>query len=451
MTIIMDEEIRTAESMYEFVRTRESRARTYADRFHRVFERGSGARLFDTEGREYLDCLAVAGTLALGHNHPYVAKAVGRFLESGAVQQALDLTTPAKHDFLKALYACLPTGFAEHARVQFCGPTGADAVEAALKLFKTATRRRAVFSFSGAYHGMTNGALALTGNLSAKREVAGLMADVHFLPYPYSYRCPFGIGPAGAQTSLEYINRLLSDPESGISKPAALIVEAVQGEGGVIPAPLDWLRGLREITAAHDVPMIVDEVQTGFGRTGHMFAFEAAGIEPDAVLLSKAIGGGYPLSVVLYHEKYDRWQAGAHAGTFRGNQMAMVAGTAVMEVLFEQDLVEAAKDKGEFLRAALTDLALKHPEVGDLRGRGLMWGLEIVDPRSERDARLGSRRADGVRARAIQQRCLDLGLILETGGRHGAVVRLLPPLIISFSELARVVSILDRALTETAA
>ncbi len=195
-------------------------------------------------------------------------------------------------------------------------------MEAALKLFKTATGRRTVLSFSGAYHGMTHGALALTGNLSAKQEVAGLMPDVHFLPYPYSYRCPFGLGAAGAQTSLEYIS------------------------------------------------------------------------EPDAVLLSKAIGGGYPLSVLLYHEKYDRWQAGAHAGTFRGNQMAMVAGTAVMEVLLEQDLVATVRDKGAYLQAALTHLAQTYPEIGDVRGRGLMWGLEIVDPRSEPDPRLGSRPAE---------------------------------------------------------
>lgn len=450
MSLRTEESTSTAEPMYEYVRARESRARTYADRFDRVFARGSGARVFDTEGREYLDCLAAAGTLALGHNHPDVAKAVGRFLESGAIQQALDLTTPAKHDFLRALYACLPEPFAEHAHVQFCGPTGADAVEAALKLFKTATGRGTVLAFSGAYHGMTHGALALTGNLAAKQEIPGLMPDVHFLPYPYAYRCPFGLGADGADVSLEYISRLLSDPESGIGRPAALIVEPVQGEGGVIPAPAEWLRGLRRITAAHGIPMIVDEIQTGFGRTGHMFAFEAAGIEPDAVVLSKAIGGGYPLSVLAYHGKYDRWQAGAHAGTFRGNQIAMVAGTAVMEALFEQDLVAQVREKGGYLEAALTGLARKYPEVGDVRGRGLMWGLEIVDPRSEPDPRLGSRRADGPRARSIQRACLERGLIVEAGGRHGAVVRLLPPLITSPAELAEVVSILDLALDATA-
>lgn len=260
-----------------------------------MLTRGSLARLWDAEGREYLDCLSNAGTLALGHNHPVVTAKVAEFIQSGHLQQALDLTTPAKHEFVRSLYEVLPAGFAANAKVQFCGPAGADAVEAAVKLFKTATGRRTVIAFRGGYHGMTAGALNMTGNLSAKQQVASLMPDVHFLPYPYSYRCPFGIGGyEGAQVGLRYIERVLTDPESGITKPAAVLVEAVQGEGGgVIPAPPQWLRGLREITAALAIPLIVDEIQTGLGRTGTMFAFEAAGIEPDAVVLSKAVGGGY--------------------------------------------------------------------------------------------------------------------------------------------------------------
>jgi diaminobutyrate-2-oxoglutarate transaminase len=433
-------------AMYDFVQQRESSARTYANRFDRVFAEASGTRLFDTEGREYLDCLAAAGTLALGHNHPDVVRAVVGFLQSDMIQQALDLTTPAKYRFLRKLYECLPQEFARHARVQFCGPSGADAIEAALKLFKTATGRGCVLAFHGAYHGMTAGSLALTGNLTAKSSIGSLMPDVHYLPYPYPYRCPFGLGEAGQRASLAYLQHVLNDPESGITKPAAVVVEAVQGEGGVIPAPAPWLRGLRRITAEAGVPLVMDEIQTGFGRTGEMFAFEIADIEPDAVVISKAIGGGYPLSLVLYHERYDQWQPGAHAGTFRGNQIAMVAGTTTMEVLSQQELIKGAKQKGEYLQSCLTELAAQHPAIGDVRGRGLMWGLEIVEPGGPADS-LGSLPPDGARARAIQRACLDSGLILETGGRHGAVVRLLPPLIIETAELDEAVEKLDRALS----
>jgi diaminobutyrate-2-oxoglutarate transaminase len=449
ITILASSATATADTgMYEFVQQRESRARTYATRLDRVFAEASGTRLYDSEGRPYLDCLAAAGTLALGHNHPYVVHAVTKFLRSNRIQQGLDLTTPAKYEFLRKLYEILPPEFAGSARVQFCGPSGADAVEAALKLFKTATGRNTVLAFHGAYHGMTGGSLALTGNLAAKTHIGSLLPDVHYLPYPYPYRCPFGLGEAGADASLAYVQHVLTDPESGITKPAALLLEAVQGEGGVIPAPAEWLRGLRRITAEADVPLVVDEIQTGFGRTGDMFAFEAAGIEPDAIVVSKAVGGGYPLSLLLYHEKYDLWSPGAHAGTFRGNQIAMVAGAATLDVLTGQELITGAREKGEYLRSRLLELAGWHPAIGDVRGRGLMWGLEIVDPGGPAD-RLGSLPPDGARARAIQRACLDSGMILETGGRHGAVIRLLPPLIIERAELDEAVEKLDHALAVT--
>ncbi|WP_199179995.1 diaminobutyrate--2-oxoglutarate transaminase family protein [Chromobacterium sinusclupearum] len=436
------------QQMYDFVKARESSARTYANAIDTVIERGHLAQVFDTSGREYLDCLSCAGTLATGHNHPQVQQKVIEFLQSGHVAQALDITTPTKYRFLQKLLECLPPDFARHVRFQSCGPSGADAVEAALKLFKTATGRRTVLAFHGAYHGMTAGTLALTGNLTAKRHVASLMPDVHFLPYPYAYRCPFGVGGERAEDiSLAYIERMLSDPESGITQPAAMIVEAVQGEGGVIPASARWLRGLRDITARLDIPLIIDEIQTGFGRTGDMFAFEHAGIEPDAIVISKAVGGGYPLSLLLYHEKYDTWQAGAHAGTFRGNQIAMVAGAAALEVIQSEQLVARARAHGEKLGAALRGLAERQPVIGDVRGRGLMWGVEIVRPGAAADA-LGSRPADGGLARAIKKRCLANGLIIETGGRHSAVLRLLPPLVITEAQLDEAMDKLERSIRE---
>lgn len=444
MTITMSELDKT----FEFVRARESSARTYADAMNRVLQYGSLSRIRDTQGREYLDCLMVAGTLSLGHNHPAVNAAVRDFLDSGQVQQALDMTTPVKHAFLRTLYGRLPADFARTAKVQFCGPTGADATEAAIKLFKIATGWRTIVSFHGAYHGVSAGALSLTGNLGAKEHVPSLMPDVHFLPFPYDYRCPFGIGgEEGVRIGLHYIERVLTDTESGIAKPAAVFVEAIQGEGGVVPASAQWLRGLREITAALDIPLVVDEIQTGLGRTGTMFAFEESGIRPDAVLLSKAVGGGYPLSLVLYDEKYDSWRPGAHAGTFRGNQIAMVAGAAAMEVVTAEDLVNRARAKGEVIRAVLEPIASNRPQIGDIRGRGLMWGLEIVDPTGRPDA-LGRRPADGRRAQAIKRRALEHGLLLESGGRQGAVLRLLPALVITEHEIEEMAKKLEMAVVD---
>ncbi|WP_327252839.1 diaminobutyrate--2-oxoglutarate transaminase family protein [Streptomyces sp. NBC_01244] len=440
----------TPNEMYTFVEARESGARTYANAFGKLLTEGRGARIRDGHGREYLDCLAAAGTLALGHNHPGVLAAVGEYLTSGQVQQALDLTTPAKYEYLRALYARLPGTMADTFKTQFCGPAGADATEAAIKLFKIATGRRTVISFHGAYHGMTAGALALTGNLGAKEPVPSLMPDVHHLPFPYDYRCPFGIGgEAGIQAGLTYIERLLTDPESGITTPAAIFVEAVQGEGGVIPAPASWLRGLREITARLDIPLVLDEIQAGFGRTGTMWAFEESGIEPDAVLVSKAAGGGFPLSLLLYHGKYDAWTPGAHAGTFRGNQIALVAGLAAMRVTESEGLIEKAAAKGQSIATLLGRLAAGHPEIGQIRGRGLMWGIEIVDPAGPAD-RLGALPADGARAKRIKRACLDHGLLLESGGRHGAVLRLLPPLVITDEEIHEMAAALEKALIDCA-
>lgn len=431
---------------YRYLQARESSARTYAKNVPLVFERASQARLFDAQGREYLDCLSCAGTLALGHNHPFVTQRVHDHLRSGQAQQALDLSTPEKYQFVRQLYDMLPASMSSSFKVQFCGPTGADAVEAALKLFKTATGRHSVLAFHGGYHGMSAGALAMTGNLEAKRYIGALMAGVHFLPYPYAYRCPFGLGDGGTPVSLNYIERLLSDPESGITKPAAVVLEAIQGEGGVVPAPADWLRGLRDITRRHEVPLVVDEVQTGLGRTGHLFAFELAGIEPDAVCLSKAIGGGYPMSVLLYHERHDKWSSGAHAGTFRGNQIAMVAGQATMEFIQRENLTLGVRAKGSVLGQRLRELASEFPIIGDVRGRGLMWGIEIVQPEAAPDA-IGSLPADGAMARRIKQACLQAGMLIESGGRHGAVLRLLPPLIISESEIHEIVAKLKCGIT----
>lgn len=403
---------------------RESNARSYPRRLPMAIREAKGIQITDVEGNVYFDCLAGAGTLALGHNHPVVIEAMQAVLNGNYPLHTLDLTTPIKDRFVEDLFAALPPAFAKRAKIQFCGPTGADAVEAAVKLVKTATGRRSMLSFSGGYHGMSHGALSLTGNLAPKTSVAGLMGDVHFLPYPYAYRCPFGIGgEEGHRISSRYIEYLLKDPESGIVPPAGMILEIVQGEGGVIPAPDEWVREMRRITRDRNIPLIVDEIQTGFGRTGKLFAFEHSEITPDVVLLSKAIGGSLPLSVVLYDEALDIWQPGAHAGTFRGNQLAMAAGTATLNYIVENQLANVAQELGDRLLTHLRQIQSQTHALGDIRGRGLMIGVEVVNP--------NTKEANPQMAQRIQAECLRRGLILELGGRFGCVVRFLPPLIIT--------------------
>ncbi|CAD5108463.1 aspartate aminotransferase family protein [Zestomonas carbonaria] len=426
----------------------ESNARSYPRRIPLALKRARGIHVEDVEGRRFIDCLAGAGTLALGHNHPVVVDAIRQVLADELPLHTLDLTTPVKDRFVQDLFGVLPAEFARQAKIQFCGPTGTDAVEAALKLVRTATGRSTVLAFQGGYHGMSQGALSLMGNLKAKTPLGSLLSHgVQFLPFPYDYRCPFGLGgEKGVEVGLRYIANLLNDPEGGVQPPAAVIVEAVQGEAGAIPASDAWLRGLREITARAGIPLIIDEIQTGFARTGRMFAFEHAHIVPDVVVLSKAIGGSLPLSVVVYQDWLDKWQPGAHAGTFRGNQMAMAAGSAVIRYLQEHDLARHAEQAGEHLRERLRAVQRTHPQLGDVRGRGLMLGVEIVDPAGEPDV-LGHPPVDPALASAIQHECLKRGLILELGGRHGSVVRFLPPLIIRREEIEQVADIFARAVS----
>jgi diaminobutyrate-2-oxoglutarate transaminase len=425
---------------------RESNARSYPRRIPIAIQRAKGIQIVDTDGNEYIDCLSGAGTLALGHNHPVIVEAIQSALASELPLHTLDLTTPIKDLFVEELFDSLPPEFARHARIQFCGPSGADATEAAIKLVKTATGHRSFISFHGGYHGMTNGALSLTGNLNAKEAVAGLMPDVHFFPYPYSYRCPFGLGgELGVETGIHYIESIINDPESGIVKPAGMILEPVQGEAGVIPASDEWLREIRRITAEHQIPLIIDEIQSGFGRTGKLFAFEHSGIIPDVLLLSKAIGGSLPLSVVLYHEDLDLWKPGAHAGTFRGNQLAMAAGIASLRYIKEHNLMENAQIMGDRLMSSLRQIQKEIPCIGDVRGRGLMIGVEMVDPNAKANKR-GIYPHSPLMAKQLQYECFQRGLIIELGGRYGSVVRFLPPLIVTPEQIDLICEIFEAAV-----
>ncbi|MGE8685102.1 MAG: diaminobutyrate--2-oxoglutarate transaminase [Acinetobacter sp.] len=425
----------------------ESNVRSYPRKLPLAIAKALGCWVTDVEGTEYLDCLAGAGTLALGHNHPAVIQSIQDTLASGLSLHTLDLTTPLKDAFTEALLEQLPGGKEEYC-LQFCGPSGADGTEAAIKLAKTYTGRSSVISFSGGYHGMTHGSLAMTGNLSAKNAVNGLMPGVQFMPYPHEYRCPLGIGgEAGVDALTYYFENFIEDVESGVTKPAAVILEAIQGEGGVVTAPVKWLKKIREVTEKHNIVLILDEVQAGFGRSGKMFAFEHAGIEPDVVVMSKAVGGSLPLAVLGIKRKFDAWQPAGHTGTFRGNQLAMGTGLATIKTIKEQNLAQNAQERGDFLQAEMKKLAVEFPCIGNVRGRGLMIGIEIVDERQKAD-HMGSLPGDSQLAAAIQAACFNNKLLLEKGGRNGTVIRLLCPLIINQAECKEVIVRFKKALAE---
>ena len=426
----------------------ESSARSYPRKFPLAIGSAKGSWIEDVEGNRYIDFLSGAGTLALGHNDDEVNRAMIDLIQSGAPLHTLDLTTPLKDMFVETLFSILPKGMASRARVQFCSPSGTDAVDAALKLCKTATGRSTVIAFSGGYHGMGHGAMALTGNCTAKNHVANVMPGVQFMPYPYSYRCPMGIGgDAGTKACMNYFERLLKDPESGITKPAAVILEPIQGEGGVIPAPVEFLQAVRRVTKELGIPLICDEIQSGVGRSGKFFAFEHAGIVPDVILVSKAIGGSQPISVVIYDKDLDVWGPGAHAGTFRGNQLAMAAGIVVMRRINNPDFLAEVTRKGNMMMDRVRKLQEEVSIIGDVRGRGLMFGVEFIDPNGPIDL-MGNPEPSGEIAAQVQRRCFEERLIMEKGGRNGSVMRCLCPLNISDDDIDIAMTIFEKVVRE---
>jgi diaminobutyrate-2-oxoglutarate transaminase len=424
----------------------ESNARSYPRKFPIAIKQAKGSFLIDVEGNKYLDFLCGAGTLALGHNDSEVNQVMVDMLTQDYPLHTLDLTTPVKDEFVHTLLSLLPEELKDHAKLQFCSPSGTDAVDAAIKLCKTATGRSSIIAFGGGYHGMGHGALALTGNLNAKNQVNGLMPDVHFFPYPYSYRCPFGLGgEAGVDAACVFFERSLKDPESGITKPAAVILEPIQGEGGVIPAPIKFLQTVRRVTKELGIPMIVDEIQCGIGRSGKFFAFEYADIVPDVILVSKAIGGSQPMSVVIYHKDLDAWQPGAHAGTFRGNQLAMAAGTVVMNRVSKPEFLAEVIEKGAMIDERMNALKKEVSIIGDIRSKGLMLGIEFVDPLGQAD-QLGSLPHSGVIAAKVQKECFNNRLIMEKGGRYGSVMRCLCALNVTKDEIVLMLDIAEKAI-----
>lgn len=426
----------------------ESSARSYPRRFPIAIRSAKGSYLEDMDGNKYIDFLNGAGTLALGHNDDEINRAMIEHIQSGAPLHTLDLTTPIKDMFVETLFSILPKEMASRAKVQFCSPSGTDATDAAIKLCKTATGRSTVIAFSGGYHGMGHGAMALTGNCNAKNHVANVMPGVQFMPYPYSYRCPMGIGgEAGTKACINYFERLLKDPESGVTKPAAVIIEPIQGEGGAIPAPVEFLQAVRRVTKELGIPLICDEIQCGMGRSGKVFAFEHAGIVPDVILISKAIGGAQPMSVVVYDKDLDKWGPGAHAGTFRGNQLAMVCGTIIMKRISRPEFLADVTRKGDMMMERIRRLQKEVRIIGDVRGTGLMFGIEFIDPNGPLDL-MGVPEPSGEIAAKVQRLCFENKFIMEKGGRNGSVMRCLCALNITDEDIDKAMSIFEKVVRQ---
>ncbi|MFB6610331.1 diaminobutyrate--2-oxoglutarate transaminase [Agromyces sp. NPDC056379] len=406
---------------------RESEVRGYVRAFPTVFDRASGSTLVDADGREYLDFFAGAGVLNYGHNNPAFTRALIEYLERDGIIHGLDMATSAKRAFIEAFERLVlePRGL-DH-KLQFTGPTGANAVEAALKVARQATGRSTVVAFTNAFHGLSLGALAATGN-HHYREAAGQSLDnVARLPYD---------GYLGADVdTLDLLEKMLDDPGSGLDLPAAVIVEAVQGEGGINVASVPWLQRLRALTAERGILLILDEIQAGVGRTGTFFAFEAAGIVPDIVTVSKSISGsGLPMSLVLLRPEVDVWKPGAHTGTFRGNNLAFISARVALETYWaDTEFTDAVAAKSALLRAELDAIAAEHPELGLVpRGRGLMYGLACD--------------ADRTLAGRISKEAFTRGLVIETSGAFDEVLKFLPALTITDDELRRGLAIVRESL-----
>ncbi|MDM9379455.1 diaminobutyrate--2-oxoglutarate transaminase [Chlorogloeopsis sp. ULAP01] len=404
----------------------ESNVRSYCRNFPDIFHRAKGSIIYSDSGKEYIDFFAGAGALNYGHNHDYIKQKVISYLDADGIAHALDMYTSAKEKFLSKFNEVILSTQKLDYRIQFCGPTGTNAVEAALKLARKVKQRSGIFSFMGAYHGMTLGSLSISGNIGIRSGANGTSSNVTFMPYPYGFMASFD--------TIEYIETVLNDVNSGIEKPAAIIFETVQAEGGVVVAPVEWMQRLRKLCNEHDILLICDDIQVGCGRTGSFFSFERADIVPDIVVLSKSISGyGFPMSLLLIKPELDTWEPGEHNGTFRGNQLAFIGATAALEYREGSNLEQDVKTKEIFLKNFLTQEIASISENITIRGIGMIWGIDVKN--------FGG----NVFAKKVTKRCFELGLIIELAGRNDTVIKILPPLVIDVATLERGCSIIKQA------
>ena len=410
----------------------ESEVRGYIRSFPTIFKKAKGAILTDEQGVEYIDFFAGAGTLNYGHNNEHISKALIEYLQEDGIVHGLDMATTAKKEFLQTFESLILKPRNLEYKLQFTGPTGTNAVETALKLARLVKGRSNVVAFTNGYHGLSQGSLAVTGNNEYRDESYISRTNATFMPFD---------GYFGDMNTLTYFRKFLSDGSSGVDLPAAVILETIQGEGGINVASKEWLQELEAICREFDILLIIDDIQVGNGRSGEFFSFEFAGINPDMVTLSKSIGGGLPMALLLFKPHLDQWKPGEHTGTFRGNNLAFVASKVSLEHYWQNDNIsKAVFYKEKILREALEKIATKYKDDYEIeiRGRGLAYGFEIKNDKSM---------ASDISAYAFQE-----GLIVETCGSESQVVKFLPPLLIDeellIEGLKRFENAVDRLIIE---
>lgn len=405
----------------------ESNVRSYCRSFPTVFEKAKGSVMIDESGKEYVDFFAGAGALNFGHNPDKINQKLIAYLQSDGVVHSMDMYTAPKRAFLEYFrdQVLIPRGL--NYKIQFAGPTGTNAVEAAVKLARSVKKRQNIFAFMGAFHGMTLGSLALTTDRCSRDGAGQTLANVTHIPSPEMFP---------ELDTIAYIERLLTDDHSGVEKPAAIVLETVQADGGINVFDIQWLQRLRTLCDKHDILMVADDIQVGCGRTGTFFSFERAGIVPDIVTISKSIGGcGMPLALVLFKPELDIWEPGQHTGTFRGNQLALIAGKAGLEIFVEENVEAEVKRKGQIVRSFLENEILTLDSRITCRGIGLIWGVDF----SAFDADM---------TKPLIAACFRNGLIVERVGRNNNVLKLMPPLVIEDAVLMKGLEILKKSLKE---
>ncbi len=403
----------------------ESEVRGYCRNFPAVFTSAKGAWMTDENGKKYLDFFAGAGVMNYGHNPDALKTALIDYLQNDGITHTLDMYSTAKRDFIERFQRVILKPRGLNFKMQFPGPTGTNAVEAALKLARKVTGREQVVNFTNAFHGMTLGALAVTGN-GFKRAGAGV-------PLQHTTSLPFcgylGEGP----DTLDFFEAMLTDNGSGLETPAAVILETVQAEGGVNVASTAWLQRLRQITADHGIVLIVDDIQVGCGRTGKFFSFEEAGIQPDMVTLSKSLSGyGIPMALVLIKPELDLWAPGEHNGTFRGHAPGFITATKALDFWENDTLEKSVMKKSQMVQDRLHAMVKRLDVKAEVRGRGLIVGVAFDD---------------ATIAGEVSQACFDAGMVVETAGMEDQVLKLLPSLTISEADLTLGLDTIEKSLT----
>lgn len=406
----------------------ESEVRSYCRSFPTVFTKARGSKIWDENGKEYLDFLSGAGSLNYGHNNPKMKQKLVDYILNDNITHSLDMATEAKKNFLKRFNDVILKPRNLDYKIMFPGPTGTNTVESALKLARKVTGRTNIISFTNSFHGMTIGSLSVTGN-SFKRKGAGV-------PLQNTVSMPFDNYLDEDFDTVEYLERFLEDNGSGMDKPAAMILETVQGEGGINAARFEWLKQIEKVCHKWDILLIVDDVQAGVGRTGTFFSFEPAGIKPDIVCLSKSIGGyGLPLALTLFRPDLDIWKPGEHNGTFRGNNHAFITATESLSYWEDKSFEKEIQEKSAMITEFLTSIVEKFPEMkGEVRGRGFMQGVGIA--------------IDGL-AEKICGEAFERGLIMETSGPSSEVFKLFPALTITKDELKQGLNIIEESVKAT--